>query len=151
MPLASLSRHVNMSRIRGKNTSPELKVRRWLHGQGFRFRVNVRRLPGTPDIVLAKYRTCIFVNGCFWHGHDGCRSYTHPKTNPEFWEEKVARNKMRECAPKPREMAQRGRQAQSRPQLVAARKGAETARKEALLAGMDIPAKIKSLAEQEDF
>lgn len=92
----SAQRHLNMSRIRGKNTSPELKVRRWLHGQGFRFRVNARRLPGTPDIVLAKYRTCIFVNGCFWHGHNGCRHYTHPKTNPEFWEAKVTRNKLRD-------------------------------------------------------
>lgn len=91
-----LQRSYNMSRIHGKNTSPELKVRRWLHGRGFRFRVNVRMLPGSPDIVLAKYRTCIFVNGCFWHGHDGCRLYTHPKSNREFWEQKVARNKMRD-------------------------------------------------------
>lgn len=94
--MTDAQRHYNMSRIRGKNTSPELKVRKALHAAGFRFRVNVRRLPGTPDIVLAKYRTCIFVNGCFWHGHDGCRQYTHPKTNPEFWESKVLRNKQRD-------------------------------------------------------
>lgn len=85
-----------MSLIHSKDTKPELKVRKWLHGQGYRFRVNVRVLPGSPDIVLAKYRTCIFVNGCFWHGHDGCQHYTHPKTNPSFWEEKVKRNKMRD-------------------------------------------------------
>lgn len=91
-----LQRSYNMSRIHGKNTSPELKVRRWLHGQGFRFRVNVRMLPGSPDIVLAKYRTCIFVNGCFWHGHKGCSKYTVPKTNVEFWKEKVARNQERD-------------------------------------------------------
>lgn len=89
-------RHNCMSHIRGANTTPERKVRAWLHAKGFRFRVNVRRLPGSPDIVLAKYRTCIFVNGCFWHGHDGCRMYTHPRTNPEFWEAKVRRNKQRD-------------------------------------------------------
>jgi len=86
-----------MSRIRSANTTPELKVRKALHGRGLRFRVNVRRLPGTPDIVLAKYRTAIFINGCFWHGHDKCRFYTHPKTNPEFWEAKVFRNKERDA------------------------------------------------------
>ena len=103
LPSASLreimtpeQRHYNMSRIRGKNTTPELKVRRWLHGHGYRYRVNVRKLHGTPDIVLAKYRTCIFINGCFWHGHDGCRYYTHPKTNVRFWEEKVSKNRLRD-------------------------------------------------------
>lgn len=94
--LTPLQRHTTMSHIRGKNTTPELKVRRWLHANGFRFRINIKRLHGSPDIVLAKYRTCIFVNGCFWHGHDLCRLYTHPKTNPEFWENKVLRNKERD-------------------------------------------------------
>lgn len=94
--MTSPSRSINMSHIRGKNTTPELKVRKALHRRGFRYSLNSRRLPGSPDLVLAKYRTCIFVNGCFWHGHDGCRAYTHPKTNPEFWEAKVRRNKERD-------------------------------------------------------
>lgn len=81
-----------MSRIRSKDTKPELLVRRRLWRDGFRFRVNVRSLPGTPDIVLGKYRTVIFVNGCFWHGHRDCGSYTVPKTNTEFWEGKIRRN-----------------------------------------------------------
>lgn len=93
---SSESRSYNMSRIGSRNTRPELKVRRWLHAHGFRYRVNVRRLPGSPDIVLTKYRTCVFVNGCFWHGHDGCPHYTHPRSNPEFWDSKVRRNKMRD-------------------------------------------------------
>ena len=86
-----------MSKIRGKDTKPEVTVRRFLHADGYRFRKNIRTPPGTPDIVLSKYRTCIFVNGCFWHGHDGCKYYTHPKTHPEFWEEKVKRNKERDA------------------------------------------------------
>ena len=94
--MTDAQRHYNMSRIRGKNTSPELKVRKALHAAGFRFRVNVRRLPGTPDIVLAKYRTCIFVNGCFWHGHEGCRYYVVPKSNTEFWQTKIERNRERD-------------------------------------------------------
>lgn len=81
-----------MSHIRSKDTMPEIVLRRELFRRGFRFRKNVRQLPGTPDIVLPKYRTCIFVNGCFWHGHKGCRYYTVPKTNVVFWESKVKRN-----------------------------------------------------------
>jgi len=96
LTMTSPSRSINMSHIRGKNTTPELKVRKALHRRGFRYSLNSKRLPGSPDLVLAKYRTCIFVNGCFWHGHDGCRAYTHPKTNPEFWEAKVRRNKQRD-------------------------------------------------------
>ncbi len=92
-----VDRSYNMSRIRSKNTKPEMKLRKALHGAGFRFRVNVRRLPGTPDIVLAKYHTVVFVNGCFWHGHQGCSHYTHPKTNPEFWAAKVTRNQQRDA------------------------------------------------------
>lgn len=85
-----------MSRIRGKNTTPELKLRKTLHSLGYRYRVNVRKLPGSPDIVLSKYRTCIFVNGCFWHGHKGCRFATRPKTNVEFWQAKIENNRERD-------------------------------------------------------
>jgi len=89
-------RHKCMARIRSKNTKPEIMVRKYLFARGFRYRKNVRRLPGTPDIVLRKYRTVIFVNGCFWHGHEGCR-YSHlPKSNVEFWRNKIERNKKRD-------------------------------------------------------
>ena len=89
-------RHKCMSRIRGKNTKPELVVRKYLFSRGYRFRVNVRRLPGTPDIVMRKYKTVIFINGCFWHAHEGCRYFVVPKTNVEFWEAKFARNRARD-------------------------------------------------------
>lgn len=95
--LTSEERHRNMSQIRSKDTSPEIKVRRALFYSGFRYRINVKTLPGTPDLVLPKYRTCIFVNGCFWHGHKGCRQYTVPKTNREYWIDKVRRNKERDA------------------------------------------------------
>lgn len=85
-----------MSHIHSRDTRPELAARRELWRRGFRYRVNVRNLPGTPDIVLPKYRTAIFVNGCFWHGHKGCHSYTVPKTNTTFWQDKVARNRARD-------------------------------------------------------
>ena len=89
-------RHKCMARILSKNTKPEIMVRKYLFARGFRYRKNVRRLPGTPDIVLRKYRTVIFVNGCFWHGHEGCR-YSHlPKSNVEFWRNKIERNKKRD-------------------------------------------------------
>lgn len=90
-------RHNNMSRIRSRNTKPEKKVRQALFSSGFRYRVNVKTLPGTPDIVLPKYRTVIFVNGCFWHGHKGCKYYTTPSTNVEFWTDKVSKNKERDA------------------------------------------------------
>ena len=92
----TLQRHANMAAIHGKDTKPELMVRRWLWRNGYRYRLNHPRLPGKPDIVLRKYRTCIFVNGCFWHGHEGCQYYTVPKTNTEFWVDKVRRNKERD-------------------------------------------------------
>ena len=92
----SPQRHANMAAIHGKDTKPEMVVRRYLWGHGFRYRLNHPRLPGKPDIVMRKYRTCIFVNGCFWHGHEGCRYYTIPKTNTEFWVNKVKRNKERD-------------------------------------------------------
>ena len=85
-----------MAAIHGKDTNPEMVVRQYLWGHGFRYRLNHPRLPGKPDIVMRKYRTCIFVNGCFWHGHEGCRYYTMPKTNTEFWVNKVKRNKERD-------------------------------------------------------
>lgn len=89
-------RHTNMSAVRSKNTRPELIVRRWLWSRGFRYRLNDPRLPGHPDMVLRKYRTCIFVNGCFWHGHDNCKYSKLPKTNTNFWREKISRNKERD-------------------------------------------------------
>lgn len=86
------TRSYNMSRIKGKNTKPEEIVRKYLFSCGFRYRKNDRKLPGTPDIVLPKYRTVIFVNGCFWHGHEGCRYYVTPSTNTEFWVNKINTN-----------------------------------------------------------
>lgn len=85
-----------MSHIRSKDTNPEVTVRKELFRRGFRFRKNVHSLPGTPDIVLPRYRTVIFINGCFWHGHKGCRLYTVPKTNVRFWTDKIERNRSRD-------------------------------------------------------
>ena len=85
-------RSYNMSRIRGKDTKPEELVRKYLFAHGFRYRKNDARLPGKPDIVLPKYKTVIFVNGCFWHGHSGCRYFVWPKNNADFWKEKIQRN-----------------------------------------------------------
>jgi DNA mismatch endonuclease (patch repair protein) len=81
-----------MSRIKGKNTKPEEIVRKYLFSKGFRYRKNDKRLPGTPDIVLPKYKTVIFVNGCFWHGHKDCRYFVVPKTNTDFWLKKINTN-----------------------------------------------------------
>ena len=89
-------RHNCMASIRGKNTKPEIMVRKFLFSRGFRYRLNHPRLPGHPDIVLRKYRTCVFVNGCFWHGHEGCRYYVIPKSNTEFWKAKIERNRNRD-------------------------------------------------------
>lgn len=89
-------RHRCMVSIKGKDTKPEMLVRRYLHSRGYRYRVNVRRLPGTPDIVLRKYRTVIFINGCFWHGHEDCRYFVLPKSNSQFWQLKIERNKQRD-------------------------------------------------------
>ena len=86
----------NMAAIKGKDTKPEMIVRKYLFSRGLRFRVQVRKLPGNPDIVLPKYKTVIFVNGCFWHGHDGCRYFRLPKSNVGFWEEKIERNVARD-------------------------------------------------------
>jgi DNA mismatch endonuclease (patch repair protein) len=85
-----------MSHIRGKNTKPELLIRSLLHRSGFRFRIHRRDLPGCPDIVLPKYKTIIFVHGCFWHQHPGCRKATIPETNKDFWTEKLTKNTTRD-------------------------------------------------------
>lgn len=86
-----------MARIRGRDTKPEMTVRRSLHALGFRFRLHDRRLPGRPDLVLPRYHVAIFVHGCFWHRHEGCRFCTTPATRPEFWAEKFASNVARDA------------------------------------------------------
>lgn len=90
-------RSKNMSRIRSANTKPEDIVRKYLHGRGLRYRKNDRRYPGHPDIVLPKYRTCVFVNGCFWHQHPGCRYAIKPATNQDYWLPKLKRNTERDA------------------------------------------------------
>lgn len=85
-----------MSGIRGKDTAPELKVRRFLHANGFRYRLHRKDLPGKPDIVLPKYKVCIFVNGCFWHRHKGCKLASEPKSREEFWNRKFSENVARD-------------------------------------------------------
>ena len=107
--LSPEQRHKTMAAIRSKDTRPELIVRRWLWGRGFRYRLNHKRLPGHPDLVLRKYRTCIFVHGCFWHGHhinllfddlrltiSGSKCCKIPQTNTEFWTNKIRRNQERD-------------------------------------------------------
>ena len=90
------TRSYNMSRVKGKDTKPEEIVRKYLFSQGFRYRKNDKRLPGKPDIVLPKYKTVIFVNGCFWHKHEGCKYFVWPKSNSEFWKEKIESNIVRD-------------------------------------------------------
>lgn len=94
--LTKEQRHLNMSHIHGKDTRPEGIVRKYLFSRGYRYRKNDRRYPGKPDIVLPKYRTVIFVHGCFWHRHPGCRYATTPSTNREFWKKKFDRNTVRD-------------------------------------------------------
>ena len=94
--LTKEQRHKNMVAIHCKNTKPEMIVRRFLFNRGFRYRLNHPRLPGKPDIVLRKYRMVIFVNGCFWHGHEGCKYFVMPKSNVEFWQAKIAGNQTRD-------------------------------------------------------
>lgn len=89
-------RSYNMSRIGSGNTKPEIQVRKYLHNQGFRFILHDKRLPGKPDIVLPKYRTVIFVHGCFWHGHKRCKYFVMPKTNQTFWVKKITSNVKRD-------------------------------------------------------
>ena len=85
-----------MSAVKGKDTKPEMIVRKYLFSKGLRYRLHVRSLPGNPDIVLPRYKTVIFINGCFWHGHEGCKYYRLPKSNVEFWESKIINNKNRD-------------------------------------------------------
>lgn len=86
-----------MRGIRGSNTQPELQVRKALHARGFRYRLNAKDLPGRPDIVLPRWKTVIFVHGCFWHAHQGCRYFRIPATRSEFWEQKLASNAARDA------------------------------------------------------
>jgi DNA mismatch endonuclease (patch repair protein) len=85
-------RSYNMSRIRSKNTKPEILVRKFLFSKGFRYKLHDKNLPGKPDIILPKYKTAIFVNGCFWHGHVGCKYYVVPKSRTEWWLNKINSN-----------------------------------------------------------
>lgn len=94
--LTPQQRHHIMSCIHATSTKPELKLRSELWRRGYRYRINDKRFAGSPDIVLPKYRTAIFVHGCFWHGHKGCSRYVVPKTNTEFWVDKIARNQKRD-------------------------------------------------------
>ena len=92
----SEQRSRNMSAIKSKNTNPEIKVRKILHSMGYRFRLHSKDLPGSPDIVLPKYKTVIFVHGCFWHRHENCKYASTPKTRKEFWNKKFTENKKRD-------------------------------------------------------
>lgn len=89
-------RSYNMSRIKCKNTKPEMLVRKFLFANGYRYRLNVVSLPGSPDIVLPKYKTVIFINGCFWHGHKGCKYFVLPKTRTEWWLQKIKATQLRD-------------------------------------------------------
>ena len=89
-------RSYNMSRIRSQNSKPEEIVRKYLFSKGFRYRKNDKRFPGKPDIVLVKYKTVIFVHGCFWHCHDGCKDFVQPKSNQDYWRTKLERNRIRD-------------------------------------------------------
>ena len=93
---APLTRSEMMARIRSADTKPELMLRKALHVYGFRFRLHVRSLPGCPDIVMRKHGSAVFVHGCFWHGHDGCRNFRMPKTRSEFWSAKIKSNRDRD-------------------------------------------------------
>ena len=86
------TRSYNMSQIKGKDTKPELLVRQYLHAQGLRYRLHDKALPGKPDLVLPKYKTIVFVHGCFWHKHEGCRYFVVPKTRTDFWLNKIGKN-----------------------------------------------------------
>jgi DNA mismatch endonuclease (patch repair protein) len=87
------TRSYNMSHIRSKDTKPEMIVRRFLFSKGYRYRLHVKYLPGKPDIVLPRYKTVIFIHGCFWHGHKGCKYFVVPKTRTEWWIDKINGNK----------------------------------------------------------
>lgn len=85
-----------MAAIKSNDTKPEMLVRRYLHAKGFRYGLHNKKLPGSPDIVLRRYKTVIFVHGCFWHGHENCKYYRMPKSNVEFWRTKIGRNRTRD-------------------------------------------------------
>jgi len=89
-------RSYNMSRIRSKDTKPELLVRKFLFSRGFRYRLHDKKLPGKPDIVLPRYKSVIFINGCFWHGHHECRYFVVPKTRTEWWLSKISKNQTKD-------------------------------------------------------
>jgi DNA mismatch endonuclease, patch repair protein len=93
----SETRSYNMSQIKAKDTKPELIVRKYLHKKGFRFRLHSNKLPGKPDIILPKFKTIIFINGCFWHGHDGCNKFVVPRTRTEWWLNKINKTKKRDA------------------------------------------------------
>ena len=88
------TRSYNMSQIKSRDTKPEIVVRKFLFANGFRYRINDKKLPGKPDIVLKKYKTVIFVHGCFWHGHENCSYFKPPKTRTQWWIEKINKNKL---------------------------------------------------------
>lgn len=85
-------RHEVMSKIRGKDTQIEIKVRHWLYQHGIRYRKNCKDIPGKPDLAIKKYKIAVFVHGCFWHGHENCKYYRIPKTNTDFWKDKIYKN-----------------------------------------------------------
>lgn len=90
------TRSYNMSKIKGRDTKPEMIVRKFLHANGFRYRLHDKSLPGKPDIVLPKYNTVIMVHGCFWHGHEGCNYFILPKTRTNWWKEKIEKTRIRD-------------------------------------------------------
>jgi len=91
-----VTRSYNMSRIKSKDTKPEMLVRKFLFANGFRYRLNVNNLPSKPDLILPKYKTVIFINGCFWHGHQGCRYFVIPRTRTDWWLEKINGTRFRD-------------------------------------------------------
>lgn len=95
--LSPENRHKNMSHIRSKNTKPEKQIRSALHKAGFRYRICDKRYPGKPDLIFQRYYAVIFINGCFWHAHEGCQYFVFPKSNQDFWEKKFTRNKERDA------------------------------------------------------
>lgn len=94
---SSVVRSYNMSRIRSKDTKPEMIVRKYLFSEGFRCRLHAKKLPGKPDIVLPRYKTVILIQGCFWHGHEGCKHYVVPKTRTDWWINKIQKNKIQDA------------------------------------------------------
>ncbi len=90
-------RHLIMSKIKNKDSKIELLVRKWVYSKGIRYRKNSRLIPGTPDISIFKYKIAVYINGCFWHGHENCRLFRQPQTNADFWEKKIKANKERDA------------------------------------------------------